>query len=68
MVHQLTVLGSAAIANTAGQAGRTLRTIVASQAHLPTLGSTPPAGRTPCPGCLGFWLRLCPDAFIFLHH
>ncbi|MEI8256508.1 MAG: VWA domain-containing protein [Deltaproteobacteria bacterium] len=47
MVHQLTVLGSAASANTAGQAGRTLRTIVASQAHLPTLGSTPPAGRTP---------------------
>ena len=47
MVQQLTVLGSAAAANPSGDEGRSLRTILASQAHLPTLGSTPPAARNP---------------------
>ena len=46
MVRQLTVLGSAAAADPAGAAGRALRTVAATQAHLPTLGGTPPA-RTP---------------------
>jgi hypothetical protein len=46
MVQQLTVLGSAAVADPSGAQGRTLRTVVAGQAHLPTLGSAPPA-RTP---------------------
>jgi hypothetical protein len=47
MVQQLTVLGSAAVTDPNGAQGRTLRTVVAGQAHLPTLGSAPPPARTP---------------------